>query len=537
MFKLIWRRGSGLAKRLRISTVWIVPGVAALAAGGVVVHNLLNEGPTITLLFSSAQGIEPNKTFVKYKDVRIGQVTAVQLAPEGEGVEVTTKIMKSAAGLMVKDSQFWVVRPRLGLSEVSGLNTLLSGNYIAFAAGRSGEKRARFTGLDSPPVGAEGREFVLRARSGSGLASGAPVYFRRVQVGQVITSDLAADGRSVDVKVFVKQPYDRFVAPDARFWGAAGLNVSLGASGVDIHTASLAELISGGVEFDAPQIGGGREPAAAGTTFALYRDEAEARKEGARQPGERYVLHFDESLRGLSVGAPVTFLGLAAGEVTDVGLDYDPVRDAVRPRVEITLFGDRVLERLPSTQVGSLKGRRGSATFHRMVEERGLRAQLRSLALIGGQQYVALERFPRAGRTRVDWSRAVPELPSTPSPLPDLESKVAAVLEKLDRLPLDAIATDLRGTLSSLDGALSRTSALASNVDSQLVPRLAASLDKASRLISGVDDRFVASDAAVQRELATTLQEVTRAARALRTLADSIERHPESLVYGRATEK
>jgi len=184
----------------------------------------------------------------------------------------------------------------------------------------------------------------------------------------------------------------------------------------------------------------------------------------------------------------------------------------------------------------SLAARR-SAIFHRMVEERGLRAQLRSAILIGGQQYVALESFPRAGRTRVDWSRAVPELPSTPSPLPDLESKVATVLEKLDRLPLDAIATDLRGTLSRLDTALSRTGMLVSDVDSQVVPRLATSLDKASKLMDGVDDRFVAPDAAVQRELASTLQEVTRAARALRTLADSIERHPESLVYGRPAEK
>src|SRR5712664_595083 len=178
-------------RRLRISLVWIVPIVAALAAGGIALQRALSEGPIITVMFKSSQGIEPGKTFVKYKDVKIGQVTAVHLSSDYDGVEVKAKIARSAAGLMVEDAKFWIVRPRISLSEVSGLNTLLSGNFIGFEAGKSTKQQHSFTGLEVPQVGAgvEGRQFLLKAKDSGGLEMGSPVYFHRVAVGQVITSD------------------------------------------------------------------------------------------------------------------------------------------------------------------------------------------------------------------------------------------------------------------------------------------------------------------------------------------------------------
>ena len=124
-------------KRTRISTVWVIPILAAVVAVGIAVQRVLSEGPTITIVFNNAQGIEAGKTAVKYKDVNIGQVAAVQLSDDYSSVTVTAKIAKSAANLMVEDAKFWVVEPRITLSGVSGLGTLLSGNYIGFEAGRS----------------------------------------------------------------------------------------------------------------------------------------------------------------------------------------------------------------------------------------------------------------------------------------------------------------------------------------------------------------------------------------------------------------
>ena len=243
-------------KQTRISMVWIIPIFAAVVAIGIAIQRIMSEGPTITIIFKSAEGVEAGKTFVKYKDVNIGQVTEVQLVSDYSKVEVTAKIDKSAAGLMVEDAKFWVVQPRVTLSGVSGLGTLLSGNFIGFEAGKSDKKQHKYTGLEFPPTitsGQPGRQFVLKADNLGSLGIGSPIYYRRLPAGQVIAYNLATDGKGVDIKIFVNSPYDTYVNSDTRFWNASGLDVSLGAGGVDVRTQSLVALIAGGLAFDAPR--------------------------------------------------------------------------------------------------------------------------------------------------------------------------------------------------------------------------------------------------------------------------------------------
>jgi len=510
--------------RARVSAVWIIPILAALVALGIAIQRVWSEGPTITILFDAAQGIEAGKTFVKYKDVRIGQVTAVQLSEEPGKVEVTAKIARSAARLMVEDAQFWVVRPRIGLSEISGLATLLSGNYIGFEAGTSNNERRSFTGLEVPRIvsaNAPGREFLLKARDVRWSSAGAPVYYRHVPVGQVVAFDLAPDGKAVDVKVFINAPYDKYVTADTRFWDVSGLDVSVDTNGVELRTASLEAMVSGGLAFDTPAFADQPTPAVDGTPFALYRDRSTA----MRHPdaiATPYVLHFGESLQGLAVGAPVTFLGIPAGEVTEVGLSYDAATLEVRPRVAITLYAEQLNQDMKKSR----------PMLQRLVEKRGLRAQLRSVNLLTGKRYVALDYFADAPRTRLDLRREPLELPVVVSTMPDFEAKLASLLAKLDRLPLESIGADLKNALETLDQTMK-------NVDKTL-PGVQTTLEEARRAIASVDrlatnadTTLVGPNAPAQQELRDALQEVTAAARALRVLADSIERHPESLIRGR----
>jgi paraquat-inducible protein B len=545
-------------RRTKISAVWIIPIVAAIIGLGIAIQRLMTEGPTVTIVFQSAEGVEAGKTFVKYKDVNIGHVSAVSLTDNFGKVEVTAKIAKSAAGLMVEDAKFWVVSPRVTLSGVSGLGTLLSGNYIGLQPGKSTKKERHFTGLDEAPIVTDqpGKTFRLKAKDLGSLGIGAPVYYRRLPAGQVVKYELAADGQNVDVTVFVNAPYDKYVTPDTRFWNASGIDVSLGAGGVDVRTEGLVALLAGGLAFDTPSNLPSEPSAPPNTSFALYRDRTEAMK----QPdtiSRRYVLHFNETVKGLSVGAPVLLFGLPAGEVVDIGLSLDPGGDRIRPRVVITFFPERLVERVAVGQQAAARAlvegdRQARIAFvRRAVEQRGLRAQLRSGNLLTGQMYIAVDQFPDAPRPKIDWNQEPLELPVVPSTVPDLEAKLSSILAKLDSMPFDAIGRELESTVTGANK-------LVRDMDATLVPELRTTVDTANKLLGSMDgelkgildearralasaDRvlkntdatIVGVDAPAQHDLRDALQEVARAARAVRVLADYLERHPESLVRGK----
>jgi paraquat-inducible protein B len=534
----------------RISVVWIIPILAAVVAIGIAIQRVLSEGPTITIVFMAAEGIEAGKTFVKYKDVNIGQVTAVRLSSDYSKVEVTAKIDKSAAGLMVEDAKFWVVEPRVTLSGVSGLGTLLSGNYIGFEVGKSDKRQRQFTGIEVPPIitsGQPGRQFVLKAENLGSLGIGSPIYYRRLQVGEVIAYNLTGDGKSVDIKVFVNAPYEKYVNPGTRFWNASGLDVSVGAGGVEVRTQSLVALLAGGLAFDTPPFAAKAEPAAADTVFTVYVDKATAMKQ-PESTAARYVIFFTETLRGLSVGAPVTLLGLPAGEVTDVGLDIDPATMTIRGRVEVVSYPERLVARLQPKQaaggealVRSVQQRH--AFFQRQVEQRGLRAQLRSGSLLTGKLFVAFDYFPDAPRAKVDWSRDPVELPVMPSEITDIEQKVNGVLAKLDKLPYEAIGADLTRALVSLDQTLKTADKAVNRIDAEVTPGLKTTMEELRRtmasadgVLKSTDATLVGRDAPGQQELRDALQEIARAARSLRVLTDFLERHPEALLRGKSEE-
>ncbi|MBK1722600.1 PqiB family protein [Thiocystis violacea] len=534
-------------RRGRVSAVWLIPLFAALVAVGIAVNRILNEGPTITILFKSAEGVEAGKTFIKYKDVKIGEVSAVELDANFSKVLVTAKIDKHAEDLMVQDASFWVVQPRVTLSGVSGLGTLLSGNYIGFEKGKSTQSHRRFIGLEVAPmirIDQPGKQFELTAADMGSLGIGSPLYFRRLQVGQVIDSKLAADGASVRFRVFVNAPYDRFISADTRFWNASGLDVSLGADGVDVRTQSLVSLLIGGVAFETPTFVTEGEPAAAGSAFPLFADRATAMKQ-PEAIARRYVLYFDDSLRGLSVGAPVTLLGLEAGEVTDVGFEMQPEGSLLRGRVEFVVYPERLVARvrtLQAAQTEKLVGneRHSHAFFQRLIEERGLRGQLRSGSLITGQLYVAFDYVKDAPKVEIDWSLPMPVIPTVPSTLPNLEDKVTGILDKVDKIPFEAIGNEIKQVLATTDNAIKDIDKAVDHIDTGVTPELKSGLVEfrralatVDRVLKNTDATLLGPDAPSQLELRNALQEVARAARAVRVLADYLERNPGALIRGK----
>jgi paraquat-inducible protein B len=534
-------------KRHRVAMVWLIPILAALVAISIAVHRIRSEGPTITIVFKVADGIEVGKTFIKYKDVNLGQVTDVHLSQDYSHVVVTAKMTSHAAALLVEDAKFWVVRPTISLSGISGLNTLLSGNYIGFEAGTSKKSQDEFNGLEKPPLisGQLGREFILKSHDLGSLSEGSPVFFRRVPVGQVVSFGIADDGASVEIRVFVNAPYDKRVMTGTRFWNAGGVDITTDANGIGIRTESIVAALVGGIAFDVPNLSPGDKPAPSDAQFVLYGDRPTAMK-APIAGSHHYVLHFSETLRGLSIGAPVTFLGLPAGEVTEIDLELDNSGKNVRPRVTVIFYPEGRLtytDASQKTQPGADDKRRGGL-LRRLIEERGLRAQLRSGNLLTGQTYVAFEYFANADKASTDWSRDLPELPVMKSSVVEIEDKLTSVLVKLDKLPLEDLGRTLNLDLKEFHRVLVGTGKIIGQVDEEVLPALNANLDAMQRALVSIergmnhaDANVLGPDAPAQQELRDALTEFTRASTSMRILFDYLERHPESVIRGKPSTK
>lgn len=526
-------------RRFRIPLVWVIPLVAALIGVFLALHTWYQQGPDITIRFKTGEGLEAGKTRIKYKDVDVGQIDSVTLAEDGSYVIAGARLARSADHLLVDDTRFWMVSARVSGSAVSGLGTLLSGTYVGLDAGKSAEARREFTALDDAPVvsfDVPGRYFTLHAETLGSIGIGTPVYFRRMQAGQVTGYRLGEHGKRIEVRVFIKAPYDRFVTDDTRFWNASGVDVKLGADGVQVNTESLTSILAGGLAFltpaDSPD-----EPAAAERAFRLFatREEAIRRQVDERQ---HYVLRFTESVRGLSVGAPVDFRGITIGEVIAIQPQLSPASAEISMQVEVSLQPGRL--RTPGSKSHLPAGSTSEdAAFRAFVDQlvaKGLRAQLRNGNLVTGQLYVALDFFPGAGAARPDWAASPPRLPTQRGSLDELQTTLMRIVGKLDKLPIEEIGTDTRKLLASLQRSVDETEALLKRIDNLTDGEVRSTIVEARSAIADTR-KLIASDAPLQQDLRASLQELGRAAQALRHLADTLDRHPEALLRGKPEEK
>jgi paraquat-inducible protein B len=338
--------------------------------------------------------------------------------------------------------------------------------------------------------------------------------------------------------VFVDAPYDKYVSSSTRFWNASGINVSAGAEGVKVQTESLIAVLAGGVSFDTPEFLSATEPAAANTKFTLYQSKTLAMKQPELLE-RRYVLYFNESVRGLSVGAPVTLFGLTVGQVTDVGLSFNPTTLDLRPRALITFFPERIVARLSAKERGAgksiLEGGEEARRemLRRMIEEKGLRAQLETGNLLTGDLYVAFAYHSNAPKAKVDWSADPLELPVASGGLASLEAKLDNILTKVDHMPLEAMGTELKDLLATLNTTLKEANSMISRVNTELLPETTKTMEEVHRAIANGDHALFGQDSAGPQDLRDTLQEMAEAARAVRVLVDYLQRHPEALIRGK----
>ena len=524
------------------SLVWLIPLVAAVIGGWLALKTISEQGPTITITFDSAEGLEAGQTKIRYKNVDVGQVDSIKLSEDLSEVIVTAKLVKGSEPYLTERTRFWVVRARVAAGEVSGLETLFSGAYIALDPVSEGEPTREFRALKNPPIvttGDPGRQFVLRAPTLQSLDVGSPVYYRQIRVGQVIGYELDENGQEVNIKIFVDAPHHQRVRKNTRFWDAGGLDVSITTAGVEIDTESLVSLMIGGIAFDTPTSLEASEPADEGEIFRLYPNQ-KATKERTYTKKDYYVLYFDSSVRGLAPGAPVELRGMKVGQVMDIRLEFHSKDGEFRVPVLIEIEPDRI----------DLVGNRpmaGGKTLERLVGK-GLRAQLKMGNLLTGQLFVDLVVMSDAPPAQVVYSGRYAQLPTVPTPLEEIAGKLASMLDRLERLPIEEIAENLRNTVKGtsqlaksqqlteaaqrLKEVVRESQALMQNMNRDIVPALSETLEQVRSTLATVEQELERTSP-FQQQLNGLLQELTTASRSIRLLADYLERHPEALLRGK----
>ena len=516
-------------RRFNASLIWLVPALAALVGLSLVINNWLQAGPQITISFQSAEGLEAGKTPVKYKNVVIGRVNKIHLSGDRSHVLVNVALEKSAEGFATRDTRFWVVRPRIGLGGVSGIDTLLSGAFIGADVGDSTEYEDEFKGLELPPAvnhGAPGRSFVLHSDDLGSLDIGSPVYYRRIQVGRVASYELDQDGKGVSLHIFVDGPNDKFVTRSSRFWNASGVDVSLGANGLKLNTQSLATVLAGGVAFQDPPGPHDSTPAPEDSTYTLFGDQTAAMAPPDGTP--HYIrMRFEQSVRGLAVDAPVEFLGINIGKVVSVRLDYDEQKQRFPVVVGAVIYPQRLGAAYDKLEALA-KARGENPDLSQMVGRlvgQGLRAQARTGNLLTGQLYVALDFIPKTPKVAFDPAAKPLTIPTVTGSFDKLQEQMAGIVDKLAKVPFDSIGQNLDRSLAGLDRTLKQ-------VNGQTLPALGDTLHGVQRTM-GTANEALAGDSPLQQNLGATLEQLQRMAHSLRVLTDYLGGHPEALIRGR----
>ncbi|GFM80042.1 mammalian cell entry protein [Pseudomonas cichorii] len=516
-------------RRMRVSLIWLVPIVAGLIGLSMAFHDWMNIGPRITISFQTAEGLEANKTQVKYKNVVIGMVTSITLSEDRTHVLASVDLNNTATPFTRVDSQFWVVRPRIGAHGVSGVDTLLSGAFIGADAGNSQETKNDFTGLETPPpvtFGEKGKRFTLHTDDLGSLDIGSPVYYRRIQVGQVVAYELSRDGKGVDVQIFINSPNDQYITTDTRFWNASGVDVTVGTAGLKINTQSLTSILSGGIAFREPNWSPESKPADENAEFKIFDDQATALAPPDGEP--RYIrMRFNQSLRGLAVNSPVDFLGVNIGKVVSVDLDYDPATGTFPSIVGAVIYPNRL--GAAESKLRQLGGRGNedeqSARILNAFVNNGLRAQARTGNLLTGQLYIAMEFDPKAPKVTFNPKARPLEIPTVPGNFDKLQEQLQAFVDKLSKVPIDELASNLNGNLIELQKTLKQ-------VNGSVLPQMRGTLQQAEKTLSSANETL-GEDSPGRQQLTQAMEEVQRTARSVRVLTDFLSRHPESLIRGR----
>lgn len=545
--------------KISISMVWLIPIITAMIGGWLVVKTISEKGPEIEITFKTAEGIEAGKTKVKHKDIEIGVVEGVEFSNDFSHVTLKISMDKGTESFLGRGTQFWVVKPRLSMRGASGLSTLLSGSHIEIEPGQ-GELQTHFEGLDTPPViraDVSGTKVMLLTRRLRSIDTGSPIYYQGILAGEVLGWELGNDRKSIFIHAFIKAPYNNLVKSNTRFWNISGVDLSMGADGINMRTESLLSLLYGGIAFETPDTIEETNEDVEGLAFTLY-DDYSSIHDASFVKKITCVLFFEGSVRGLKKNAPVEFRGIKIGAVKKVRLDFDSSDVSFRIPVLVEIEPERFLSDMESQVDDPLQ------TLKILIDH-GLRARLQTGNLLTGQLFVELVMHPNTPVRMVNRGGPYPELPTISADLAQMTTSVKNILIKMEKLNIEKIGEEFLAILESTNRVVKGASKLVNEQELEVaVDDLKTSLVFLKQILSKLDqrvepiavnlenvigaghkalektqttldmvDEVLSPDSPFQYRFIELTSELSEMARSIRILMDLLERHPNSIIFGK----
>ncbi|TMX36819.1 MlaD family protein [Vibrio sp. Hep-1b-8] len=298
-----------------ISPLWLLPILTMVLAGWLVFKAVQDAGQRVQIYFSDAQGLIAGRTTIRYQGLEVGMVKDINLSPDLQSIYVDADIYPQATKLLTKEARFWLVKPTASLSGISGLDALVSGNYIAISPGNNpSEPETKFTALERAPsdlLANQGLNISLKSRDLGGISVGSQIVYRKIPIGEVYSYQLDRDSKNVIIQASIRDEYRHIITDDSRFWNVSGIGANIGFEGVDVKLESFSALLGGSIAVDSPD---GGEPVADNSQFKLYPDL----KTAGRGIAIKIDLPDDNKIN--ASGAPIMYRGIEIGQITDLEL-------------------------------------------------------------------------------------------------------------------------------------------------------------------------------------------------------------------------
>ncbi|GJL75227.1 intermembrane transport protein PqiB [Nitrosomonas sp.] len=513
-----------------ISGLWLIPLITIAVGAWMVYDHWANQGPLITITFSSAEGLAVEKTKIKTRNVEVGKVVDISLNAGLDGVTVTARMSHEVKDMLVEDSSFWLVQPTIGFSGVSGLNTIFSGQYIEFLPGKNDDKTDHFEGLDAPPLtppGTPGLHVTLHTHGDFSFKEGDVILYKGFNVGQIEKVHFNLDKRMIYYDAFIKAPYHELMTTNTRFWKMSGISAEVTADGVTLQAGTIQSLLQGGIAFSVPEGERLGERITQHAEYHIYPSQS-AINEKHYDHSLRYVLLVESNERGLSSGAPVYYRGIQVGKVLRSG-DIEPGRHLLEPSMKIPV----VMELYPGS-FGLEDSQQGRVEAERHINQlvtEGLSATIKVSNFILGQQLVEIN-FPSSSTKQpklhaLDYHNDLVIIPVTLDGISHISAQLSELIEKINNLPLESIGKRAEQLLAQSTQTLHSIEKMTTDIhDLELVASLNGTLHDARELMSD----FTA-ESATNQELQRMLATVADAFAEIKPLLTQLKNKPDALIF------